>query len=579
MDDWARARECFGRQAGWRIIDLLFLSFFTVLITLHPYYLQGEINFFELGLYLPGISSILSGGIPYRDFFYLRGPLELYIPAFFMGPFGKNVAVLSTFFYVGTLLTLLLCILIAGQLYRTRWMLYLMVPVLVARTFPRVVFTYWGGMRYALGLLVVFLAIKFLKNQKKGWLYAAGVVSALALLTSIEVGVCAIATILGTLVFYGIFRLFEKDWAIRMILVYSLGILSVGIPYAIYLYINHALAASIDSVFTVMTRMPRTIDMHLISIMPKNPWEALLAMVNPNAENFKHMTPAYLYLILVVCLFRRIKRGELNTDRLCIVCLGLYGLLLYIAAFRMLWSSQLEMALQPEKILLFFLLEELYLKAKGSPCTRTVQGEPFFQRVFLRYLTWSRVLVGILILSSLGYAIQRFNHRFFAFKLARNYLLGKDTKSLNPLAGQKTKPLLLPTMKGLTVPLLQAQELEEIFEFVQTHTKPREKVFMFPELGAYSFIVDRPFVGRFPMVPFSWFKEEWHKEFVSDLREQRPRYVIVSKALPDRFASVYFKRRENKEYYDAIKNFVHNYYQIIEETPLSYIYYRLKEER
>ena len=284
-----------------------------------------------------------------------------WVPAFFMGLFGKSVAILSTYFYVGVVVTLLLCILIASQLYCTRWMLYLMVGVLVARTFPRVDFTHWGGMRYALGLLAIFLAIRFFRNQKGVWLYAAGIISALAVLTSVDVGGCAITAIAGTLAFSGIFMVGGKNLARKGVPCYGLGILSIGIPYGIYLFINHALIAYVDSVFTVMTRMPQTIDMHLISMMPKNPWEALLAMVNPNAENFKHMTPAYLYLILAVCLFRQIKRRELTTDDLCIVCLGFYGLLLYIAAFRMLWSSQLEMALQPEKILLFFLLEEFYL--------------------------------------------------------------------------------------------------------------------------------------------------------------------------------------------------------------------------
>ena len=64
-------------------LDVFFFSIFTILITLHPYYLHGEINLFELGIYLPGINALLDGLIPYKDFFHLRGSLEFIYSGFF----------------------------------------------------------------------------------------------------------------------------------------------------------------------------------------------------------------------------------------------------------------------------------------------------------------------------------------------------------------------------------------------------------------------------------------------------------------------------------------------------------------
>ena len=78
--------------------DSFLLSFFVIFITFQPYFLYGTLNYFELGIYLPNISAILDGQIPYRDFFHLRGPLELYIPVFFMYLFGENAAVLAAYF-------------------------------------------------------------------------------------------------------------------------------------------------------------------------------------------------------------------------------------------------------------------------------------------------------------------------------------------------------------------------------------------------------------------------------------------------------------------------------------------------
>ena len=97
-------------------LDVLFLSIFTVLITLHPYFLYGQMNLFEFGIYLPNINAVLDGLIPYRDFFHLRGPLEVYVPAFFMSLFGENVAVLEAYFYIGTVIALVICVFIAREI-------------------------------------------------------------------------------------------------------------------------------------------------------------------------------------------------------------------------------------------------------------------------------------------------------------------------------------------------------------------------------------------------------------------------------------------------------------------------------
>src|SRR5690349_13599884 len=140
-------------------VHLLLLSLLIVALLWNPYYLHQQINLFELGLYLPGIDGILHGKVPYRDFFYLRGPFELYVPACFMKIFGEHLAVLSTYLYIGSVLTIIAAVLIASEVLETKIFLWILAPLLVARTFPRVVFTYWGGMRYVWGLLTVYAAV------------------------------------------------------------------------------------------------------------------------------------------------------------------------------------------------------------------------------------------------------------------------------------------------------------------------------------------------------------------------------------------------------------------------------------
>lgn len=554
-------------------LDAVILSIFTVLITLQPYFMHGKINIFEFGLYLPGIQSILNGEIPYRDFFHLRGPFELYMPAFMMRLFGENIAVLSSYFYIGTVITLISCVFIAKELYKTRCVLYLMIPVLIGRTFPRVVFTFWGGMRFALGLLAVLFAVYFFRRKKYIWIFFSGTVSSLAFLTSIDTGVCTILSILATLIFAWFFGLKRKREAMKSLSFYSLGLLSVLLPYGIYLFATQALVPFIDSMYSIMIIMTKVFPDSAFRDHPSSLWEAILAM-GPWSKHFKHLTPAYCYIFVISYIAFKTKKKLLSKVDLSLVCVFFYGLILYIFAFRKLGSAAFEMALQPEKILLFFLLEVIFLillEKRNLFKAQVLSGALAIRK----YLKIKIILINFfcfaLIGSSIGYTIARYNHRFFSFKYVRNLIIQKK-EDLRPLAGDKTKRLTLERVRGMVVPVSQAEDIEQISEFFQKHTKPREPVFMFPEIGSYSFIVDRPFVGRFPMVTFSWFGVNWHEELFQDLQEVRPQFAVIPKELAPHFEELYFLVQENRKKYRQVLDYVYTNYELVQSTPTLNIY-------
>lgn len=546
-------------------IDVLILSLFSVLITLHPYYAHGRINMFEVGLYLPGIQAILGGAVPYRDFFHLRGPLELYVPAFLMKIFGVHINILYLYFYVGTVLGLILCVLIASELYKTRYVLYLMVPVLIGRTFPRVVLTYWGGMRYALGLLAVWFIIKFFKNDKSRWLLGAGVVSALASLTSIEIGIYAGLGALAALAISFVLRVQDRGLLAKGLGMYFAGIALIVVPYGLYLAANSALIPCLDSMMTIVTNMQKVIDPHLVSVYPRNFVEAFAAMVNPVHTNFKHMTPSYLYILVLVYLFFRYRRKEFAREDLILVCLGVYGFIMYNTGFRGIWAAQFEMALQPEKILFFFFVETFLLAAID-----------FFRRKGTALSTGLRYFLIIAIAgSSIGYAIQRYNNRFFAFKFLRNKLSGKEISSLRPFQETGWRALSLERGRWVIVPEEQADELEQIDDFVRRNLRPGEPLMTYPELGTYNFFVDRPFAGRFALSTFSWFNDRWHEEYMRQLSLEKPRYIVLEKDISEYWKAVYLVPAANRRKFDQMMDFIHSNYVLIHETPRSGIY-RLK---
>lgn len=559
-----------------RYRDVAALAVFTILITWYPYFADGKINIFEVGLYLPGIQAVLNGEIPFRDFFHLRGPFELYMPALLMKLFGVHIKVLYAYFYFGTVLGLILCALIAKELLKTRYILYLMVPVLIGRTFPRVVFTYWGGMRYALGLLALWFIVKFFKGNRPGWMFGAGMISAAALFTSVEMGVYPFIGVLAAMLVSRVFKIQERRLIFRGLAGYIIGFGLIAVPFIIYMAWHAALVPYLDAVWTIVTRMQKVIDPHFVSVYPGNLKEALIAMTNPGHTNFKHMTPAYLYIFIAVYLMFRLKKKALAREDLMLICLGVYGFIMYNTGFRGIWAAQFEMALQPEKILLFFLFEVFLFAAISTrrdllPVLKTTPSLKWYSRPKWK-LYACNVFLFVLLGSSIGYSIQRYNHRFYAFRFVRDKWTGKDTSYLRPLAKEEARTADLERATGILLPAEQALELEVVAAFAAGHIKEDEVMFTYPELGTYNFFAGRRFFGKFPIATFTWFNDRWHAEYMAELKSSRPKFAIVQKEIPQYWKDVYLALEPNRAKYKDVMDFIQSEYRVYAETPLSYVY-------
>ena len=556
-----------------KMTDAVVLALLTVLITFQPFFIHGEINIFETGLYLPGIQAVLNGGIPFRDVFHLRGPFEIYMPAFLMKIFGAHINVLYSYFYVGSVLCLVLCVFLAKELLKTRGMLYLFVPVLIARTFPRVAFTIWGGMRYAFGLMALWFIIRFLKQDKQRYVFLAGIATSLGMFTSIEMGAYPFLGFMVALFFSMIFKVQQRRVIARSLLIYLGGMLVIIVPYVLYLAMHQAMRPYLDSVLTIVMNMQKVIDPHTVSIYPRNFPEAFQAMINPVHTNFKHMTPSYLYVLVAIYIFYKAFKNSLTKLDLFIICLGVYGFVMYNTGFRGIWAAQFEMALQPEKILLFLFLEFvlLILLRQKSDVLRNVSSETLKIKREKWKVCVFNVFCWVLILSSIGYSIGRFNHRFFVFNFIRSKMTGKEVKHLRPYGEDKTRALTIPRASGIVVPAEQADELESVYAFVQKNIGKDDIVLTYPEMGAYNFFIDRKFFGRFPISTFTWFNDRWFDEYMSQLNVNKPRYVLLEKNISDYWKFEYLSKEPNRIKFSAMMDFIKYNYHVIDETPKSYI--------
>jgi hypothetical protein len=213
----------------------------------------------------------------------------------------------------------------------------------------------------------------------------------------------------------------------------------------------------------------------------------------------------------------------------------MYGLVLYVLSFRNIQAAQFEMALQPEKILLFFLIAEA-----GQFLWDKYQG-----RKIIFYL-FAFIVIG----SSLGYSLQRYDHRFPAFQV----MMGKNVEL------PQGRMASLPMLRGLSLPQDQAREFEAVNAFVQGHVKQGQKVVFYDELGIYHALIGRPFVDRFPTVIFTWLDDRWHKAYMAALLKDFPEYIFVAHQKPAWFEGIYFKHQANKEKFDEFNRFLDSHY-------------------
>jgi hypothetical protein len=271
---------------------------------------------------------------------------------------------------------------------------------------------------------------------------------------------------------------------------------------------------------------------------------------------------AYLYVFLALYLMARLYLRRCGTTELCLLCLGVFGFIMYNTAFRSIWASQFEMAVMPEKILYFFLAEAFLLWSWDWLKVR-----------------WQKIVVGIVLVGllglSTGYFLERFFHRFWSGQYIGHVLTGKSTATMK--YWERDVPnfsLDIDRLKGIWVPVDQYQDLEQLNTFIRQHTTLKDVVVMFPELGAYNFIFDRPFLGRFPITTFSWFNDQWFDEYMQDLKSLKAKYVVVQKTMPDDWYAVYFGYPPNKVKFGQMLSVIHSSYFQIGQTDQTLIYQR-----
>lgn len=405
-------------------------------------------------------------------------------------------------------------------------------------------------MRYAWGLLAVWCLIRFLKSQRPGWFMASGCLAAIGLLTSIEIGVIVLAAFL---VLMALSRE-HRRWA----WVFLSGFFLITLPYGIYMLSLHSLGPYLHDQWVVVSHMEKTFPQteripHTIPVF-------LHAVFFPLDKSFFQMTPMYSYMFFFSLYFWRVFNKRTTAVEQAALAVAVYGLISFLTTFRNLWASEFEMALQPDKIILFYLLGQFII---------------WVQARFARFRWVGTVLLAAVVISSAVYAGGRFKTRFYRSSWVYQLVKGKEDGKKVLIDGSPITPLDLPRISNMVVPVWQEQDLEQLSEFVNEHVPAHEAMWMYPELGGLHFILDRPWVGRFPMVTLAWMDEGDFNDYAAALERDPPGYAIISKMQEFYFNVNFFQVPANRAMHERMMKFLYDHYGIAGQTPSYFIYKRV----
>ena len=539
------------------IFDYMVFPLLLIWFIYQPDFMHGFIvDHFESGKELVCINEVLHGNVLYKDTIPQFGPLCTYLQTLFMLAFGTTIASLKTYFYAGTLSLLVISYLVGYRLFRSRLFAYLLALSLAMETINPYWSVWWGGFRFGFGMMAILFFIVYLEKGKRSYAFLTGILIAVALFTSIDVGVMSAISIIITYYLYSWRRGREGNapppghasW-------FLFGIASIAAPFALYFLKKNALFIYLETAYIVASNHIKVWGTGGMVINLRN----ALAFHNILTVDFKVAAVVFLYAFTAIYMIDRFRKNVLQWPDYGIICLSIYGLLMYKASFRAVLGPQFEMALQPALIVVLFFMSRLWGSIKDilRNNRKIIPGKPNREKKPLILASLSIILIltsAYLIFSEkVSYRnVEEFiyyqRHKEYFMPLGRGFL---------PLNRVKFSVLTIERAKNMKMPSEYAQYVEGATKYISRVTRPDEKVFTFPDLALINFLADRPSLDRFGIAVFAWTWRPWQEELLNDLRRLKPRYIVRGNGISSLASSIKRQTEFLPEVIDYMKS---NYY-------------------
>lgn len=516
-------KKIFNSNLLWPVVDYMILPAAIFFLLYSPNYADGQLKQLEAGSHLGVISDLMHGKIPLRDSISIYGPLSDVLPYLVMKLFGATFQMLRAYFHFTSIISIIIGYFLARKALNTRAFILITTLLLMVETFSPLWSTRWGGIRSGSGLFVLLAIINSYNSpNRKLWFYAAGLASIFAFLSSIEIGAMAMFTFAA----YAIFLSYTEGWPIkksfRYFSPYAAGVATLLVPFLLYYLFEGALASYIRFTFFEFpfNHISKFAQGRVPPVIPEgltlgNLYSWILSY------DFKIYVPAAVYILTAIYLAAAMfikKKADKQTITLFILLI--YGIPLYMMAFRSIGGPQFSSSITPAIIISCIFLEQVYLSYRKTIAEGSWRSTAGMARIMLSL---------VIFLGSFYYMLVAANRTTGA---GLNWVLLEKKKFMNYY--QKEPGLVrldLERAGNVYLPAEQTGIVTGVVNYINSHTDPEEPIFAFPDMGSYYFLTGRPNFTKFPAATLSYLNEKCRTGLIQDVQKHSPKYIIFDTKL------------------------------------------------
>lgn len=472
----------------------------------------------EDGQFVAWVQKILSGQVLHRDAFCLYGPLMVYPVAWVMQVFGQTFMVMRVYRFVLDILAYLFVYVLLRDLTQTRRVTLAGMALFMGFYFP--VFPSVNGtmLRITIGMAPIYAWYRWSLTGRSRWLWLSGVAAGLIVFYSQEVGISAVLAVGAVLALQGIQG--PRQSAVRALTRFLAGVMVGMLPVVL----AFAKVGAVEPLFANLISYPRYAMLGYAAF----PYPSLLntcqtLIADPSVGTLRSFVavlfiaywPIVLYASILLFVLIRALIARCTLYDLALFGLACFGLLFYRSALARSGMDKNGTVFPPGMVLSMVLMYELY-QARRQALQHHRQR-------------WGLVSLytgigGCLIAGLTAYGLWTAN---FSLHAALDRTIHKVIDGPAAYRRAGWQPFHLKQFKGLYGPPDWVARLEQVISYVQTHTKPNDYIFVFPNEPVYYFLTERLNPTRFGNTYIAVIHAH-RVEIVEMLEQKRPMYVIYS---------------------------------------------------
>ncbi|MGB2706256.1 MAG: glycosyltransferase family 39 protein [Candidatus Omnitrophota bacterium] len=336
--------------------------FFILLVVSLAYTLPAYNKYwapYDEGIITVASQCLLAGELPYKDFFIIMYPPgQIYFLAFLFKIFSFSLT-------AGRIYTVLLSVGISLLVFYMTLMLtkrrlisllsWFFVLVSLAPRLGAIPSPIWPGV--FLGLLTIYVYMRYLENPKYSYIILAGIIAGLAVLFRHDIGIFAIASVLGSLFIMAI----RDKKAIGRAAVFSASAFVVITPCIAYFVSKSASRDLMKSLifFPFIHQKTASLPFPAPCFNPNMIFHGSLSFIKIN----QYYIPILVYFFAFIYLVSRLFKKELyKGENLALVSILLFGIFTFNQVITRTDPAHLLTVIQPAAILFGFLAHKALLQ-------------------------------------------------------------------------------------------------------------------------------------------------------------------------------------------------------------------------